>query len=138
MSLIRIDHDPSVRNLNIFGAIWLVFFASVGWMVLRNGGSVLGASAVGALAILVPLIGWFVPKFMRLAFLGLAYVAFPIGFVVSFLIMMVVYYLVLSPIGLMMKLVGYDPMQRTLDRDAPSYWIARQANDRLDTYFRQF
>ena len=77
--------------------------------------------------------------FMRMVFLGMSYLAWPIGFVVSHIILAAVYYLVLTPVGLVMRLVGYDPMKRRFDRDGSSYWIARDPSG-VDSkrYFRQF
>ena len=90
------------------------------------------------IAVTVPMIGWIVPKFMRIVYVGLAYAAFPIGFVVSYLMMVVVYYLVLTPIGLMMRLFGYDPMSCRNHESAETYWCPREQEKSLDTYFRQF
>jgi len=138
VALIRIDHHPSTRQLNVFGVIWLVFFAVLGGVLLRNGSSALAAMVVWIFAIIVPSVGWIVPEFMRLVYVAMAYAAFPIGFVVSWLIMVVVYYLVLTLIGLVMRLFGYDPMNRRFDRSADTYWCPREQDTRLDKYFRQF
>ena len=43
---------------------------------------------------------------MRWIYLGMAYAALPIGFVVSYLMMVVVYYLVLTPIGVAMRMLA--------------------------------
>ena len=138
MRLIQIDHDPSRRQLSVFGVIWLVFFGVVGGIVLKNSGSVLVATVIWGLALAVPVIGWTVPAFMRIVYIGMAYSAFPIGFVVSYLIMVIVYYLVLTPIGVVMRLFGYDPMNRHFDGSADTYWCPREQEKSLDTYFRQF
>jgi len=138
MRLIQIDHDPSSRQLNVFGVIWLVFFSIVGGIVLKNGGSVQLATVLWCLATVVPVLGWIVPGFMRFIYIGMAYAAFPIGFVVSYLIMAVVYYLVLTPIGLVMRLFGYDPMDRHFNASADTYWCPREQDNSLNTYFRQF
>ncbi len=37
-----------------------------------------------------------------------------------------------------MRVVGYDPMDRRFDRDAETYWIAREPDDDVKRYFRQF
>ena len=138
MSVIRIDHNPSGRQLKIFGVIWLAFFCAVGWLVLKNTGSEWWATAIGIWAIAVPTVGWMVPAFMRIVYVGMAYVAFPIGFVVSYLILVIVYYAVLTPTGLMMRLFRYDPMSRHFDARASTYWWPRDRDESLDTYFRQF
>ena len=96
------------------------------------------AVVLWGLAVVVPVFGWLVPAFMRLVYLGMSYAAWPIGFVVSHVILGLVYYLVFTPIGLIMRLVGYDPMARGFDRDGDSYWIERQPETTDPArYFRQ-
>ena len=137
MSLARIDHNPSRRQLNLFGLIWLVFFGVVGKFALDGSGPA-PAAIVWGLAVAIPVAGWLLPGFMRIVFLGMSYAAFPIGLVVSYLILLTVYYLVLTPTGLLMRLFGYDPMQRRFDRDAETYWCPREQDDGLERCFRQF
>jgi len=137
MSLIRINRNPSRRELAVFGLAWLVFFGAFAGIALLRGGHASGA-ALAALAVLVPLAGRIWPALMRLVWLGMAYLSFPIGFVVSFVILVFVYYLVLTPTGLLMRLVGYDPMSRRFDPQAESYWSPREAAGDSSRYFRQF
>ena len=54
MTLIQIDHNPSSRQLNVFGFIWLVFFGIAGGIVLKNSGSAQVAILVWCLATVVP------------------------------------------------------------------------------------
>jgi hypothetical protein len=64
--------------------------------------------------------------------------ALPIGWTISHLVLGAVYYLVLTPIGLVMRLLGRDPMQRRFDRSAKSYWIERTPRTDPSRHFRQF
>jgi len=90
-------------------------------------------------AVLVPLIGWVFPRFMRWIFVGMSCLAWPIGFVVSHIVLALVYYLLLTPIGLMTRLFGYDSMKMRFDRDAATYWMERPpAAAATKRYFRQF
>jgi hypothetical protein len=138
MNLIRIDHDPSRRKLALFGVFWLLLWAVLGAIVLRRTGCLPAAAAVWAAALLVAVVGWIAPGLMRIVYLGMAYATLPVGLVVSPLILAVVYYAVLTPTGLLMRLLGYDPMQRRFDRDAQTYWLPRQQQDDVSRYFRQF
>ena len=45
------------------------------------------------------------------------------GIVMTNVILTLAYFLVVSPMALIMKLFGRDPMSRTFDRSASSYWI---------------
>jgi len=137
MSLIRIDRNPPPRQLAVFGITWLVFFGAVGGIVLSRGGPPAVTDAIWAAALLVPAIGWMAPRFMRVVYVGMAYLAFPIGFVLSHLLLAAVYYLVLTPIGLLMRVVGYDPLNRRFDAGAESYWSPRDSQENVSRYFRQ-
>jgi len=139
VAVIEVNRNPSRRELKQFGFIWLGFFllAAGGlWLKLH---SPLVSVALAAIAVLVPVVGWAVPSFMRVVYVGLSYVAWPIGFVVSHVLLGAVYYLLVTPIGLIMRAAGYDPMHRRFDPEAPSYWIERDGGDRDPcSYFRQF
>ena len=125
MKLIQINHNPSKKDLRVFGAIWLVFFAIIGG-VLQSSVSGAAPYILYTIAIGIPVIGWFIPAFMRVVYVGMTYAAFPIGFVVSHLILGAVYYLVMTPIGLLLRIFGYDSMGKKLQPEASSYWIQRK------------
>ena len=140
MGVIEINTDPSRKQLNQFGFVWMgfvAFFGLIAWFKFSN--PTLAKGLWGA-AVVVPVIGWLAPPFMRAVFVGMSYLAWPIGFVVSHVVLAVVYYLVLTPIGLVMRLVGYDAMKRRFDREATSYWVDRPKDAAADAgrYFRQF
>lgn len=138
MSLIRIDTNPPRRQLNMFGLFWLVFFSAVGAVVLARGASVGVAIAIWLAALLVPTIGWLVPAFMRVVYVTMAFATWPIGLVVSFAILVAVYYLVMTPIGLLMRVFGRDPMSRRFCRQGHTYWVPHRPADSIKRYFRQF
>ena len=139
MSVVEINIDPSRRQLNQFGFIWMGFVAFFGVIAFFKLRSPSLASGLWVAAVVVPVVGWIFPRFMRWVFLGMSYLAFPIGFVVSHVVLAVVYYLVLTPIGLLTRLFGYDSMKRRFDPEAKSYWVERSAAA-VDSkrYFRQF
>jgi hypothetical protein len=64
--------------------------------------------------------------------------AMPIGWAVSHLILLAVFYLVITPIGLVMRACGYDPLERRFDRTAKTYWHDLEQNPTFDQYFKQF
>lgn len=139
MAVIEVNRNPSRRELNLFGAIWLGFFLLVaGGLWLKLHSSVVSV-ALAAAAVMVPVVGWSVPSFMRVVYVGLSYLAWPIGFVVSHVLLGSVYYLLVTPIGLIMRATRYDPMHRRFDPEASSYWIERDGGERDPrSYFRQF
>jgi hypothetical protein len=136
--MIRIEHNPSRRQLTVFGLLWLVFFGILGATAWWKNGSFVAPSVFWAIGTLVPALGLIWPEVLRIVYLLATYVSFPIGFVVSYVILAVVYYIVLTPIGLIMRLFGYDPMQRSFDHSAKTYWSPRKQDESTEQYFRQF
>jgi hypothetical protein len=138
--MIVVNTDPTGRQLQQFGLIWLAFFGAAGALAYFRSHAVTAALVLWALAVVVPAVGWTAPRFMRLVYVGMSYLAWPIGFVVSHLVLAAVYYLVLTPIGLFMRLLGHDPMARRFDPTASSYWHRRPETHTMGPgrYFRQF
>jgi len=144
MSIIEINRNPTRRQLNQFGLIWLVFFTGLGVVARFKWDRPDSSLIFWAIALLVPAIGWSVPRVMRWVFLGMSYLAWPIGFVVSHVVLAVVYFGVLTPIGLAARILGHDPMRRRATTGpkrgkARSGWIERPESERdARRYFRQF
>jgi hypothetical protein len=138
MKLVEINRNPTRRDLNLFGAAWLVFFAAAGFVLWRRGAGVPLAALAWTAAATVPAVGWTAPRFMRLMYLGMSYLGLPAGWAISLILMAVVYYAVLTPIGLVMRLLKHDPLTRTFPGGAMSYWRPRQPPRDASRYFRQF
>lgn len=139
MSMVQINRNPTLRELRQFGFIWMgfvAFFGAIAWFKFGNPPL---ARGLWIAAVAVPVVGWAVPRFMRLVFVGMSYLAWPIGFVVSHVVLALVYYGVLTPIGLLMRIFGYDAMKRQHDPEAGTYWVKRPtAAVEAKRYFRQF
>ena len=140
MPLIEINKNPSRKELLVFVAVLPIFLAILGALLYKHYSQT--AVVLWWLALPVGLIGvagvrW-CPEAVRLVSVGWTYAVFPIGWTVSHLAMAVIYYLVVTPIGLLMRLLGRDPMLRTFDRSAASYWQPHDPADKPSRYFRQF
>jgi len=138
MAMIEIDRHPAPRILRQFAGLFLLAFGVVGLLVLRRGGSMEVALAIWGVALAVFVVGMIRPGAIRLVYLGLIYLAFPIGWVVSHVLLALVLYLLFTPIGWALRLLGRDPLERKLDSEASSYWTAHEQPASMDRYFRQF
>ena len=67
----------------------------------------------------------------------MSYATYPVGFVISHVVLALVYFLVLTPIGLTMRLFGHDPLSRKFDPGARSYWKPRHETKPTESYFNQ-
>ena len=64
--------------------------------------------------------------------------AYPIGLVVSHVILAIAFYLVFTPVGLLMRWLGRDPMEREFDPSRASYWKKREERNEDARYFKQY
>ncbi|MCB1120407.1 MAG: hypothetical protein KJT03_02560 [Verrucomicrobiae bacterium] len=137
MSLIRINHQPSRKDLRVFAVLWLIFLGGFG-ILAYNKAQVVAAIVLLGLALVVGLLGIILPRSVRLVYVGSAYATYPIGFVVSFLLLTVIYFLILTPIGLIMRVLGHDPLSRKFDPNRPSYWQPKEGQKNPASYFKQY
>ena len=138
MAVIDINRNPARRELLVFGVLLAMFVALVGALLRFRFGAPSAASAVwiGG-GVLVALFAAVAPL-RRPIYLGWVYAAFPIGWVVSHVLLAAIYYGVFTPIGWLLRLAGKDPMARRFDRSARSYWVEHDPHKDPRRYMRQF
>lgn len=54
------------------------------------------------------------------------------------LLLALVYYLILTPLGLAMRLMGKDPMQRRIDKSAATYWQQHEPPHPAERYEKPY
>jgi hypothetical protein len=136
MSLLPIDRHPTRRQLWVFGAAWFLLLGVAAVRIwLRH--HPLPAAIVAALAVGLPLAGRVDLGLLRRVYVGLSLVTYPLGWLVSWVVLALAYYIVLTPIALVMRLFRHDPLQRTFDRSAATYWSPRPGSPPPESYFRQ-
>jgi hypothetical protein len=134
MALIRIDWNPTNRQLQQFGAICLVALPTVAWLWgcrLETVGWWLLAGLVLAVAGLVR------PATLKPLFLALSLVTAPIGMAISELVLIAAYFLVLVPFGLAFRVIRRDALQLKLERHRATYWNSRNRTRSPESYYRQ-
>ena len=62
----------------------------------------------------------------------------PIGQTLSMVMLLLAFYLVFTPVGLLMRLLGKDPLSRAFDRQATTYWVEHNPAAEPERYFKQF
>ena len=139
MALVELKLDPSPRELRQFAAMWLpAAFALIGVMVWYTTGSLRIPAVLWGVGLCGSLVGLLVPAVARIVFIAWMYVTYPLGWTISHLMMAVIYYGVMFPTGLLMRLVRRDPLRLRFDRSAETYWTERPPVEGIDRYFRRF
>ena len=133
--------DTSKKALRSFGwvvgGVLLVIAAVVWW---RNDFAVTTAvSVLGGIGGALVVLGLTAPVVLKPVYRVWMALAVVMGFIMTRVILSVVYCLVMTPIGLAMRLFGKDPMHRRIDPEASSYWIEKsydeESPDRLEKYY---
>jgi len=138
MALIEINKNPTRRELRWFGVLIAVFFGLLGAMAFWRSHTLDTARVLWTVGVSLGAIYYAIPPLRRWLFLGWMYAAFPIGWTISHIILAVAYYLMFTPIGLLMRLFGRDALQRRFNADCESYWIERETGTDPGRYFKQF
>ena len=123
--MIKIDLNPSERQLRNFGFIALFGFSLIATVVMWTFTDWTVAWFIWLLfgfAGLCPILSLISPKLNKPIYVSLMVITMPIGFVISNVVMRLIYYGLFTPMALWFKLRGRDTMDRTLDPDAETYW----------------
>jgi hypothetical protein len=78
-------------------------------------------------------------RLAKLAYWGWMVFAMALGFVNTRILLTLFFYLVLTPIGLLLRLFGKDPLHLSLDSKAKTYWTPKTKEPyNPEHYKRQF
>ena len=138
MALIDVNWNPPRRQLRQFAVLFLIFIGGLGTVLYFKGKPLIVSEILWNLSWVVCLAGLIYPPLVRPVYVAMMAVALPIGFVVSTLLMVIIYYLILTPIGLAMRPFGYDPMRMRPVAGSGSLWIERPGKRDVRRYFRQY
>ena len=71
-------------------------------------------------------VGTIAPLLVKPFFYAWMSLAFVLGFFMTRVILTIFFFVILTPVGLVFKVLRKDPLHRTIDRDAATYWIPKE------------
>jgi hypothetical protein len=131
-------HSATRTELKWFGLMFGGFYRPAGVLAWSRNAPHTSAAILWSIGCVVVVTYSAVPSIRRPFFDLWMAIAYPIGWVVSHVIIALVFYLLVTPIGLIMRLLGSDPMNRAFDRSATTYWVPRDSRTPAARYFKQF
>lgn len=138
MGMIEVKQDFTKRELMWFGPLMMLFVGIIGGVAMARHEAHAFAYGLWAFAAVLIAIYYAIPKFQRSIYRGWIYAVMPIGWVISHVLLTVIYYGLLTPIGMLMRVCRYDPMYRAFDQAATTYWVARDTQRPKASYFKQY
>ena len=92
-----------------------------------------------AAALVTLLISLTFPVIIKPIYRAAMFVAHILGWINTRLILGLIYYLIFTPISLIMKMLGKDPLKREFDKNSNSYWNIRDRKAiPKEQYLKQF
>jgi len=117
--------DTSEKRLRQFGiTVGAVFLALTLWMFLKQY-PILFQYLLGIIGILLMVIGISCSSVLRRIYKVWMGIAFAMGWIVSRILLVIIFYLVLTPIGLTARLFGKDFLDIRVKKVQDSHWIKR-------------
>jgi len=132
MKVKKINSSKSLRDNIVFGSLFFIFFLIIGLYPLKSGGVIRVWSIVFSLLFLIITI----TRPNLFTFLNKLWIQFGIllGKIISPIVMGLVFFFVVTPIGIFVKVLKKDVMG--LKRGSSSYWITRE--DKIQSMKKQF
>ena len=143
----NINLHPTDSQLRQFGFIALIAFGVLGAVVHWRGG-LFGINfgdaarwvsyslwALGGVSALLSLV---FPAGNRLLFVTLTLISYPIGYVVSFVLMAIFFYGPVTFVAIVFRLIGRDALKRKFEPEASTYWKPHTSPASIKRYFQQF
>ena len=133
----EINKNPSAKELVKFGATFLGGMAVIGllyYFVFHNEPLAKGLWIAGGVVFVLS----FIPPVARILYILWMGLGITMGLVTSPIILALVFLVLITPVGLVFKLIRRDAMKRKLDKGAETYWEEYKETEDPATYVKQF
>lgn len=137
MNFSDIPRNPSDRLLRQFAGLWILFFGGIGLSQYFRSQNTPAAVVVGIIAVGLGLPGLLYPRFLKPVFVGWMILVFPVGWLISGVILLLLYFGLFAPVGFALRVSGHDPL-RLQKPKADSYWEPKTQQTSLRRYLKQF
>ena len=139
MNWSEIPWRPKARILRQFAGLWIAFFAGLAlWHGLAHE-RIVAAVVCMVMALTVGPIGLVRPAWIRPIYIAWLVLAFPVGWLVSKVLLAALFYGLFTPLALLFRLGGRDALKlRRASETTSTYWTRRPAPADIHRYFRQF
>lgn len=133
----HIKWRPDARELRRFAVAMLIGFSLLGLFSVWRASEITTTSIVlWGIGVFLA-VAAFIPRLGRLAYLGVYLPTSIIGYVVSQVILTLMFFLVITPLGIMLRLMRKDVLQQRRQRQK-THWTLVKSSRTDDSYYRQF
>ncbi len=133
-----VRREPSSRDLNILALLFLVLPSAYGGLQVFLKGNPKGYVWIG-IGVALGLCRLIPPLFRAIYHFWVGF-SVVLGYFISRILLTIIFLLVMTPTGIIMRLTGKDPMDRQRDPAAATYWSPRtqEPDTSIERYEKQF
>ena len=129
--------DTSSKEIRKFGLVIAIALGVIGSFVYVKSGNFDVAGWLWGIGLLFLILGFILPSVLRPAYRIWMLLAYFIGGIVSRVILTVLFYVVLTPTGLVLRLFGKDVLDQRFEKDRESYWIKKDLSGHTKEQYRK-
>lgn len=128
---------PDARELRRFAVAMLIGFFVLGALAAwRAKGIGTGSMALWGIGVFLASAA-FVPRLVRIAYLAVYLPTSIIGYVVSHVMLTLMFFFVITPLAIILRLLGKDVLQQRREKNKPAWMPVKRVKNE-ESYYRQF
>ncbi len=132
----EINWNPTVRQLRTFGLSSLAALPLATALWSRGSLTAIACAAAGGVVLAALALAW--PRSLRPILVAINVATWPLVWIINDLVLLLAFYGVIVPLGLVFRLIGRDALQLKIDRNAESYWQPKEPPAGVRGYFRRW
>ena len=130
--------EATKKQLRTFGITLALVLIIFGFIQFLKGNIFIYKCLFG-LAFVTLTTAFLIPIVIKPLYIGALYLSHALGWFNTRLILGILFYLIFTPIAMIFRIIGRDPLERKFDKNAPSYWKIRKATEfDKSNYERQY
>ena len=129
--------DTSSKEIRKFGLVIAIALGVIGSFVYVKFGNFDVVGWLWGIGLLFLILGFILPSVLRPVYRIWMLLAYFIGGIVSRVILTLLFYVVLTPTGLVLRLFGKDVLDQRFEKDRESYWIKKDLTDHTKDQYRK-
>jgi hypothetical protein len=113
-----------------------LFFSTVNWLTRHPWNPFF--LRLGVIGLAAGVVLWLLPAISKPFYLVWYFIASCMGFVIGNLLLSAFFFIIVTPIGLLMRGVGRLSLRKGFDKKTATYWCDAEKMVELKRYYRQF
>ncbi len=136
--MLKLKFKPTVKEVKLFSIIWFpLMFLIFGFFFARTGVNFEIIKVAWMILAIFSISGFIYPSIIRPFYVILLVLTFPVGWIVSHTLLLLIFVILITPIGLVLRIRGHNPLNLN-SKGAQSMWVKCVKNNKSSDYLKQY